>query len=951
MLAGADEIRLPNANLMKVPRMNSFKLFGRSPMNPFMNLSAGGRSGDILGSGQPGAVDLPSAGGWAGRAARPGQSQNAMGTWAGPRKRGLALMVAFVVGWGTWSALAVSDARDYAVLVSARGQTQPAQIILSWPQDTFAEPTSYQVSRKAPADTNWTLLATLSGAATNFVDTDVALNGEYEYEIHKSALGYAGYGYVLAGLEAPLVESRGAVILIVDRNFATDLAAELARLEQDLAGDGWAVLRHDVSRSDSPASVKALILADYTAAPALVRSVFLFGHVPVPYSGDLAPDGHPDHRGAWPADVYYGDMDGVWTDTSVNDSVASDPRNVNVPLDGKFDQSYVPSAVELEVGRVDLANLPSFALPERELLRQYLNKNHNFRHRRVTAQPRGLVADYFGVAYGEAFAATGWRNFAACFGASNVVASTSWFNNQATDPVLFAYGCGGGSYTSVAGLGTTSDLAQTDPAAVFTLLFGSYFGDWDTTNNVMRAALATPSYTLTCAWAGRPHWFLHRMALGGTIGASTRRSQNNNYTGPYKQLNAGGQQVHVALMGDPTLRLHPVAPPSAVAASAGLGQVALAWTPAAQPVLGYFVYQATNLAGPFTRVTSNLVTDPAFTDRGLEVGAYTHMVRAVTLEHSASGSYYNASQGAFASSAVTLAPLTITSPPDSTVELGGAWSFPIPTASGGDGEVNLSLVATVTNVTCGSSAIATRIWQASDATGNTCRATNTVMILDTTPPTVIPSVNKTVNEGSSWTFDRPSATDLNGEVTIIVVSTVTNVSGGGDFTATCSWEFSDVCSNASTGSQTVTVESAGPPIITLELRDADASELGLDTGLFVISRTGDISQPLKVRLSYGGTARSGVDYLALPTRATIPAGATTLDLLLTPLPDTKNEPTETVRITLQASSAYVLGPVVKATAFIQNGILSTVRSLATDVMAAETGSARARTYNSSPGIR
>ena len=45
-----------------------------------------------------------------------------------------------------------------------------------------------------------------------------------------------------------------------------------------------------------------------------------FGHVPVPYSGDIVPDGHmPDHVGAWPCDGFYGDMDGTWTDNAVND--------------------------------------------------------------------------------------------------------------------------------------------------------------------------------------------------------------------------------------------------------------------------------------------------------------------------------------------------------------------------------------------------------------------------------------------------------------------------------------------------------------------------------------------------------------------------------------------------------------------------------------------------------
>src|SRR5207248_52270 len=140
----------------------------------------------------------------------------------------------------------------------------------------------------------------------------------YEYQIVKNAQGYKGYGYIQAGINVPLADNRGTAILIVDKTYAASLATELRRLEQDLIGDGWGVIRHDVGRNDSVVSVKALIRADYVVDPANVNTVFLFGHVPVPYSGLLNPDGHPEHLGAWPADVYYGDLDGEWTDKTVD---------------------------------------------------------------------------------------------------------------------------------------------------------------------------------------------------------------------------------------------------------------------------------------------------------------------------------------------------------------------------------------------------------------------------------------------------------------------------------------------------------------------------------------------------------------------------------------------------------------------------------------------------------
>ena len=83
-----------------------------------------------------------------------------------------------------------------------------------------------------------------------------------------------------------------------------------------------------------------------------------------------------------------------------------------MPGDGKFDQSNMPSDVELAVGRVDFHNMTCFsnknpARSELDLLRAYLNKDHNFRHRVFTVARRGLVCDNFGEFEGEAFAQSG----------------------------------------------------------------------------------------------------------------------------------------------------------------------------------------------------------------------------------------------------------------------------------------------------------------------------------------------------------------------------------------------------------------------------------------------------------------------------------------------------------------------------------------------------------------
>jgi hypothetical protein len=565
--------------------------------------------------------------------------------------------------WGVNPSTPAQSVSDYAVLLSATVQTNPARIMLSWPADSWA--TNYTLYRKTRDATSWGAATTLATNATNYADTSVASGNAFEYWVSKVGRNYyAGDGYIYAGIQVPLVESRGKVILLADNTFTASLAMELNRLEQDLAGDGWTVLRHDVprmavdpantnssvwaARASEIASLKALITTDYNADPSNVKAVFLFGHLPVPYSGNLAPDGHANHQGAWPADAYYGDMNGTWTDSAVdtsgNSPIPSDRRNWNVPGDGKFDQIVLPASVELQVGRVDLANLPAFSKNEGELLRQYLNKDHYFRHQFVTAERRGLIDDNFGTFSGEAFAVSGWRNFAPFFGATNTF-SGGWLTTLATQSYLWGYGCGGGTYTSASGVGTTFQLATNDPGVVFTMLFGSLFGDWDSQNNFLRAPLATPTYTLTCAWAGRPYWEFHHMALGETIGFSALLTQNNSTT---YSANIGLHWIHIALMGDPTLRMHPVAPPSSLAVSTNIsGGVTLSWNASSDAVAGYHVYRAPTVTGPFTRLTSALLTGTNYTDTLVSSNVY--MVRAVKLEVSASGSYYNPSQGIFQS--------------------------------------------------------------------------------------------------------------------------------------------------------------------------------------------------------------------------------------------------------------------------------------------------------------
>ncbi len=544
------------------------------------------------------------------------------------------------------SAMALT-ARQYAIELTATIQESPAQVTISWPNTP--DGIQFEIARKQKNGTSWSSLAILAATATSYTDSSVSFGNTYEYRVTKyPEQDFPRTGYIFVGLGAPLLDYRGKLLLIVEETHASYLGLELARLQEDLVGDGWTVVRRSVSRSDSPASVRQLIQTE-SLADSSIRAVFLFGRVPVPYSGNYQADDHADHKGAWAADAFYGDLNGTWTDSTVNTTTAARVSNRNIPGDGKYDQSTIPSDIDLEVGRVDLANMPAF-LPkgEKELLAQYLNKDHAFRHGQVPVGRRAILFDGFGESGGEAYAASGWRNFAPFFGSANInaVGQNQFLPTVNAQSYLWSYVASGGGdqYNDCYFVGTTTDVAQTNIHSVFNMVFGSYFGDWDAANDFLRAPLAATGYALTAAWSGRPHWFFHHMAVGETIGYSTRLSQNNQ--GLYEPARFG-RQVHIALMGDPTLRMHVVLPPSNLTAAKSDSTVTLNWAASADPnVVGYHVYRSLSANGPFVRVTGATTTDRTYMDNS-GTDTYVYMVRAIKLERTPSGSYYNASQGVF----------------------------------------------------------------------------------------------------------------------------------------------------------------------------------------------------------------------------------------------------------------------------------------------------------------
>ncbi len=581
--------------------------------------------------------------------------------------------------------------KDLAVQCWATVETSPPAITLHWKTTDLTK--QFQISRKLPSETAWELVATFTdNLTTSYKDENVAVGEPWEYEISTYsigaysvkvngkdtivAMGFNGYGYLYSGIEIPPVENNGKVILLIDETLKDAVPQEINTLEEDLNAEGWGVVRKYVPRSEKFDSAnvinnKALIVEEYNKDPLNLSAVFILGRVAVPYSGNFNNgsaflDAHPDHKGAWPADLYYGFMnEAFWTDQSVNEVSASRKENWNKPYDGKFDLSTFNSgSVDLMVGRVDFADMPAFfdaAAPykksEIELIKNYLDKDHNYRTGQTPVIYRGLIGDGFGM-YGEGFAGSGWRSLMAILSPDSV-RSGNYFTTLGTENYLWAYGCGGGSYTSCGTIGTTTDFVQKPVNATFSLLFGSYFGDWDSQNNFLRASIASSPYTLTCGWSGRPHWYMHHMGMGLPVGYSARATQNNYTT--YKpnafyytqnpQIQAAGiKSTAIALMGDPTLKMYSgtVKPPKNLSVIQPPGYpIEVTWEDSDDAdIAGYNIYRSNEKFGVYTKINSDLIkVQRKFIDTNLYEGSLYYMVKAVKLQQTNSGSFYNTSSG------------------------------------------------------------------------------------------------------------------------------------------------------------------------------------------------------------------------------------------------------------------------------------------------------------------
>jgi hypothetical protein len=124
------------------------------------------------------------------------------------------------------------------------------------------------------------------------------------------------------------------------------------------------------------------------------------------------------------------------------------------------------------------------------------------------------------------------------------------------------------------------------------------------------------------------------------------------------------------------------------------------------------------------------------------------------------------------------------------------------------------------------------------------------------------------------------------------------------------------------------------------LLDPTASESGINTGTFRLTRSASaalpLTSPLTVSFTLNGTATNGTDYASTPLTATFLAGQATVDIVVTPIADSLAEGSETVVLALTAAAPYTIGSPISGTVTIADAA-PVVSVTASDAAASETG--------------
>lgn len=370
-----------------------------------------------------------------------------------------------------------------------------------------------------------------------------------------------GYGYRYFSNQNR-IQRIGKTLILVDFKIQNEIKQELNDYIHTLEKSG---IKCDLRRTQRAEEFDAkkvqqtmAIVQEYHKDNPDLENIIIIGRVPFAMSGHYTPDGHrTESYGAWPTDLFYAiNSKTLWQDSSIDTTPPPDafPWHHNIKADGKFDPGYLPNDVEINIGRIDMYNLPAFEESEAQLIKRYFQKNKNFRTGTITPENNAILDDGWGNTYREKFSTEAIINYNAIFGENNYQKMKSR-TIMDKESYLFFWGGASGGTNSIFDIVYTDEISNQNFNAVFNTVFGSRAVEWSVEDNIMRAIIASEPMALTARWGVRPFFYNFPMGVGKTIGYCHTFSANNTYL-----LSHGTpvfhRTIHQTLIGDPTLKMY-----------------------------------------------------------------------------------------------------------------------------------------------------------------------------------------------------------------------------------------------------------------------------------------------------------------------------------------------------------------------------------------------------------
>ena len=566
-----------------------------------------------------------------------------------------------------------NSAGQRVALVEATVSETIPSISLHFIDSAYNNSNSFEVYKR-PLHGNgvdWVLQTSLSAGTGTWTDLNVNIGDVWEYQVKRDMGTKYATGYISAGIRYDQSDYKGRMILLIDSSMITPLEVELNQLKKDLTGEGWFVEEIYAPRAngwysgDTVVQVKQQIQNVWNTAPVNDKPTHLFiiGHVPVPRSGlDLqAPDGHANSNGAVGSDTYYADLDGIYTDDSTYapSLVLFDPNAYNAPNDFKWDQDIIPSELELAFGRIDFFEIGSYTTSEEQLLRNYLNRLHDYRY--VVKDMGEKTA--FNLGYANSYDGS-YRSLIPISGADSVYLTSGVTNYP-------EWVKGNGPFQAMLRNIGQPVLSNWDTYGMDATIFASdqsYWGQWSMAETggyfaTIRALLAADTKCLVALWQSTAVNVFYQSGIGETMGMSCKRIMdhniiNNNIEKPEQSYDESNfwNRTHMQYHGDPSVRLFQVYPISDLTeAVIGSNQLQLNWTASIEDsIVGYHVYKSTTEFGQYQKISNSLVTGTTFADVNVINSNDWYMVRAIKLQVTGSGTYLNPSIGVFIQSSLVL---------------------------------------------------------------------------------------------------------------------------------------------------------------------------------------------------------------------------------------------------------------------------------------------------------